>query len=139
MKLSVACIALMLMSTSVFAKEPEPKKEETATVHIYRKSHLVGKFWSYRLRVNGKKVKIRDGRYYEVKVPVGDVKIRSLTAKHHEVDLHAEPGKDYYVKPYMRAGMFWNFVELAEVTPQFATKDAQKLKKKRDPKIVEAL
>jgi hypothetical protein len=129
MKLKIL-LATLLFPVLVLAKAPE-LSEDYATIHLYRKNLLVGALWNFKVKVNDKKVKVKNGNYYEIRVKPGDVRLKSLTARHSTVGMNIEAGKHYYVKTYMRAGMFWNFVELAEVTERYAEKDAEKAKKKK--------
>jgi hypothetical protein len=92
--------------------------------------------WKFRVKVNGKKMKIRNGSSYELKVTPGATNLEVTSLGHDHIALNLEPGKEYYIKSFLRAGLFAHKVELAEVTEEFAKKQLGKIKPKHKRMVI---
>ena len=128
MKLLTFSTIILLSAGVAHAKEPNAKSTAQATIHIYRNKAIAGALYGFRLKINDEKLKIKNNHCYSFRLDPGQTTIKVRTAGHKTVTLNVEPGKDYYIKSYMQAGMFWNKVELAEVTPTFAAGQVNAIK-----------
>lgn len=128
MKRTVALAALLLASGFAFAAPPET---ETATIHLYRNKAAVAWLWKYKIKINGKKVKVRTNSCNNIKVPAGSTRFYVTGLGHNNMTMNLEAGKDYYVKSFLRAGLFANKVEVVPVPEDFAKNQMAKMKQKR--------
>jgi hypothetical protein len=135
MKLIAALTVALLSTNLTYAKDPV-KSTEPATVHIYRNKAIAGALYGFRLKVNDSKVRIKNNHCYSFKLDPGTAKIRVRTAGHKTITLKLEPGKEYYIKSYMQAGMFWNKVDMAEVTSAFAETQTEAIRD-NNKKVIE--
>jgi hypothetical protein len=138
MKTALALFACLFISAMAFGKKPVPATtaaKDVATVHVYRSATTVFMLWNIPVKIGDKKFKVRNGGSYAVQVPAGHTTLNVCTVGGDKMEMDLEPGKEYYVKTFMRAGFLMPKVELAEVTENFAGKQMGRIKPKRQHSV----
>jgi hypothetical protein len=104
----------------------------TATLHLYRLSHIAGAFSKYEIEVDGRRI-VKIGNAQSVKVELTPGK-HNVNATYHKAksdhplyDLEIEPGREYWIRIDLTSGLIPH-MRLAVVAEGEAREESGKLK-----------
>lgn len=117
----IACGLLFIPYTILGNWPQDPMDEDLVTVHIYRPKRAVGFAWGFNLKVDGERyTKIKNGDHLVLQLEPGTT---CFSVKKKEVILNLEPGKTYYLRTFISAGVYIGSLDIVEVTASFAKQE----------------
>ncbi len=118
---------IVFLSVAAFANtDPlDKKKQEFATVHIYRPVRVVGFGWVFNVKVNdATTTKVKNGNYVTLKLAPGKTRFKLNKSS---ISTNLEAGKQYYFRTSLVRNLLLGKPEIVEVTKQQASKEMDKL------------
>lgn len=127
---AILVITFLLGLTPLTGMTKKDPPNDLATVHIYRPKKLVGFAWTFNLKVNEERYgKIKNGDHLILQFKPGRT---TFGVKKKKVLIDLKPGKTYYLRTFIAAGVYIGSLDIVEVTPAFAQNELQRFNGKHD-------
>lgn len=97
---TLALTFFLLLSCLAFTQN------DNTTLHFYRPKMLYGCGWTYKVKVNDKVLKIRNGKVTTVTIPTGNISIEILDIGKQKISINQTSGGDYYFRATITPGVF---------------------------------